>query len=482
MSIQVHDTLAGKKRELVPLEPGKLRVYVCGPTVYDYSHLGHARCYVAWDVAVRHLRARGLEVTFVRNFTDVDDKIIARANERGEDPIALAARFADAFHEDMDALGNLRPDVEPRVSGHIPEIVALIATLVEKGFAYAPGNGDVYFAVRKFPEYGRLSKRNLDDLLAGARVDPGEAKRDPLDFALWKGAKPGEPSWESPWGRGRPGWHIECSAMTLKHLGAPIDLHAGGKDLVFPHHTNEIAQSVAATGDGVHADQFARYWLHNGFVQIDDEKMSKSLGNFFSIRDVLARFDGEGLRLFLLGTHYRRDFNFSDLVLAEAERRLGSLYETLEKADRLGAGASPAGRGGALVTAAREALDDDFNTPQVLAALAEAFTAANAAADKKGKKTPDDKAELAAFARDVREVGRTLGILQRRPEEALGALRQKGAARRGIDPAMVEARIAERAAARAAKDFSRSDAIRDELLGIGVALMDGPQGTTWKVE
>jgi cysteinyl-tRNA synthetase len=482
MSIQIHDTLTGGKRELVPQEPGKLRLYVCGPTVYDFAHLGHARCYVVWDVVVRHLRARGLEVTFVRNFTDVDDKIIKRANERGEDPIALAARFADAFHEDMDALGNVRPNVEPRVSGHIPEIVALIETLVSKGFAYAPGNGDVYYAVRKFPEYGRLSKRNLDDLIAGARVEPGEAKQDPLDFALWKAAKPGEPAWDSPWGKGRPGWHIECSAMTLKHLGPTIDLHTGGKDLVFPHHTNEIAQSVAATGDGVHADGFARYWMHNGFVQIDDEKMSKSLGNFFTVRDVLARFDGEGLRFFLLGTHYRRDFNFSDAVLAEAEKRLASLYETLEKADALGAGASPAGRGGAVVDRARAALDDDFNTPQVLGLLAEGFTAANALADKRGKKTPEDRAELAAFARDVRELGRSLGILQRRPEEALLAIRTKAAARRGIDPAQVEARIRERAEARKAKDFARSDAIRDELLALGVALMDGSAGTTWKVE
>jgi cysteinyl-tRNA synthetase len=482
LAIQVHDTLTGKKRELTPLEPGKLRVYVCGPTVYDFAHLGHARCYVVWDVVIRHLRARGLEVRYVRNFTDVDDKIIKRANERGEDPVALASRFATAFHEDMDALGNVRPDVEPRVSEHVPEIVAMIADLVEKAFAYAPGNGDVYYAVRKFPDYGRLSKRNLDDLMAGARVELGEAKHDPLDFALWKAAKPGEPSWDSPWGKGRPGWHIECSAMSLKHLGATIDLHAGGKDLVFPHHTNEIAQSVAAVGDGVHAETFSRHWMHNGFVQIDDEKMSKSLGNFFTIRDVTARFEPEGLRFFLLGTHYRRDFNFSDLVLSEAEKRLGALYETLEKADRLGEGASPAGRGGKLPAAAAEALDDDFNTPQVLALLAEAFTAANAVADRKGKKTPDDRAELAAFARDVREVGRTLGILQRHPAQALLAIREKAAARKGIDPAEVEARIAERVAARAVKDWARGDAIRDALLQRGVALMDGPQGTTWKVE
>ncbi|HET6440626.1 MAG TPA: cysteine--tRNA ligase, partial [Anaeromyxobacter sp.] len=274
--IAIHDTLAGTKRELVPLTPGKLGIYVCGPTVYAPAHLGHARVYVVYDVVVRHLRGRGLEVKHVRNFTDVDDKIIARARERGEDPIAMAARFAEAFERDMEALGVERPDVAPRVSTHIPEIVALIETLVGKGYAYAPGNGDVYYAVRRFPDYGRLSKRNLDELMSGARVEPGEAKRDPLDFALWKAAKPGEPSWPSPFGPGRPGWHIECSAMTLKHLGPRFDLHAGGKDLVFPHHSNEIAQSAAANGDAPRAEDFAQYWLHNGFLTVDEEKMSKS--------------------------------------------------------------------------------------------------------------------------------------------------------------------------------------------------------------
>jgi len=481
MSIQLHDTMSGQKRELVPLTPGRIGLYVCGPTVYDLSHLGHARCYVVWDVVVRHLRRRGLAVKYVRNFTDVDDKIIARANARGEDPIALAARFSVAFDEDMDTLGNVRPDVAPRVSEHMPEIVALIGELVAKGFAYAPGNGDVYYAVRRFPEYGRLSRRNVDDLQSGARVEPGEAKRDPLDFALWKGAKPGEPAWDSPWGKGRPGWHIECSAMTRKHLGERFDLHAGGKDLVFPHHTNEIAQSVAAHSPALHADDYACGWMHNGFVAIDDEKMSKSLGNFFTVRDIVARFDAEGLRFFLLGTHYRRDINFSDPVLGAAERRLRALYETLEKADRLGAGAAPA-PAGPVVEQALAALDDDFNTPQVLGLLADAFTAANAVADRKGKKTPEDRAALAGFARDARAVGEVLGLFARPPAEALLAIRGKAAARRGVDPAAVEARIAERAAARAAKDFARGDAIRGELLRQGVALMDGAAGTTWTVE
>jgi cysteinyl-tRNA synthetase len=381
----------------------------------------------------------------------------------------------------MDALGNLRPDAAPRVSEHVPQIIAMIETLVAKGFAYPAANGDVYYAVRKFPDYGRLARRNLDDLLAGARVEPGEAKRDPLDFALWKAAKPGEPAWDSPWGKGRPGWHIECSAMTFAHLGASIDLHGGGKDLVFPHHTNEIAQSVAAVGDGRTAETFSRHWMHHGFVEIDSEKMSKSLGNFFTIREVLAKFDAEVMRLFLLGTHYRNPINYSDAVLQEAERRLRYLYKTLEKVDRLAAGASAAGHPGALVEQARRALDDDFNAPQVLGILAEGFTAANALADRKGKKTPEDRAALAAFARDAREIGTTLGLVQRPPADALRALRAKAAARLGIDAGEVEARLAERAAARKAKDFARGDAIRDALLASGVELLDGPDGTTWDV-
>ena len=482
MAIQIHDTLAGEKVELRPIVPGQIGLYACGPTVYDHAHLGHARCYVVWDVVVRHLRARGLRVKYVRNFTDVDDKIIARANERGEDPVALASRFADSFLEDMDAVGCLRPDAAPRVTETMPGIVALIERLVAGGFAYAPGNGDVYYAVRKFPAYGQLSRRNLDDLLSGARVDPGDVKHDPLDFALWKGAKPGEPSWDSPWGKGRPGWHIECSAMTLEHLGATFDIHTGGKDLVFPHHTNEIAQSVAAHSERLAPEDYARHWMHNGFVEIDQEKMSKSLGNFFTVKDVLVRHDGEALRLLLLGTHYRNPINFSDGLLGDAERRLAYLYETLEKADRIAAATPPGDAPNGWAEAARAALDDDFNTAAVLGILAEAFTTANVTADRKGKRAPADQAALAGFARDARSLGSELGILQRPPTEALLALRGKAVVRRGIDPALVEARIAERAEARRAKDFARSDAVRDQLLALGVTIQDGPTGTTWKVE
>jgi cysteinyl-tRNA synthetase len=482
MAIQIFDSMAGEKRDFVPLSPGQVGLYACGPTVYDHAHLGHARCYVVWDVVVRHLRARGLAVKYVRNFTDVDDKIIQRARERGEEPAALARRFADSFLEDMDAVGCLRPDASPRVTEHIPHIVALIERLVARGFAYAPGDGDVYYAVRRFPAYGRLARRNLDDLLSGARVDPGETKRDPLDFALWKAAKPGEPSWPSPWGPGRPGWHIECSAMTRKHLGDTFDIHTGGKDLVFPHHTNEIAQSVAALSADLEPATFARYWMHNGFVEIDHEKMSKSLGNFFTVKDVLVRHEAEGLRLLLLGTHYRNPINFSDGLLVDAERRLGYLYETLEKADRAAAGAAVPPEPEAWAERARAALDDDFNSAAVLGVLADAFTEANALADRKGKRTPEERSRLAGFARDARAVGAELGILQREPPAALLSIRSRAAARRQIDPAAVERRIVERTEARRARDFARSDAIRDELAAQGVSLMDGPQGTTWKVE
>ena len=397
MAIRIFSTLSGVKEPLEPLHPPAVGMYVCGPTVYDMSHVGHARVYVAFDVVARQLRRRGYRLTYVRNYTDVDDKIIKRAAELGEQPQDVSERFIREYQKDRAALGVRPADVEPKVTQHVPEIVALIEKLVARGLAY-PAAGDVYYAVRRFPDYGKLARRNLDDLKAGARVEPGEQKRDPLDFALWKGAKPGEPAWPSPWGPGRPGWHIECSAMSEKYLGESFDIHAGGKDLVFPHHENEIAQSEGASGK-----PFAKIWMHNGFVTLDQEKMSKSLGNFFTIRDVTAKFEPEALRLFLLSTHYRSPINFSDQALA------------------------------------------------------------------------------AALARAVREVGAVLGIYERPPAEYLAERRAHLAARRKLDVAKVEALIVDRTEARKAKDFARADAIRGELAGLGVEIMDGPAGTTWKV-
>ena len=480
MAIRIFSTLSGVKEPLEPLHPPAVGMYVCGPTVYDMSHVGHARVYVAFDVVARQLRRRGYRLTYVRNYTDVDDKIIKRAAELGEQPQDVSERFIREYQKDMAALGVRPADVEPKVTQHVPEIVALIEKLVARGLAY-PAAGDVYYAVRRFPDYGKLARRNLDDLKAGARVEPGEQKRDPLDFALWKGAKPGEPAWPSPWGPGRPGWHIECSAMSEKYLGESFDIHAGGKDLVFPHHENEIAQSEGASGK-----PFAKIWMHNGFVTLDQEKMSKSLGNFFTIRDVTAKFEPEALRLFLLSTHYRSPINFSDQALAEAERRLDYFYETLAKADALLAGAAPApepATAEAVLAAFDEAMDDDFNTPEALATLSAPFTKLNELAEKPGKgaQRPQSQALAAALARAVREVGAVLGIYERPPAEYLAERRAHLAARRKLDVAKVEALIVDRTEARKAKDFARADAIRGELAGLGVEIMDGPAGTTWKV-
>jgi cysteinyl-tRNA synthetase len=480
MAVRIFNTLTGEKETLAPLRPPVVGMYVCGPTVYDMSHVGHARVYVAFDVVARHLRRRGYQLTYVRNFTDVDDKIIKRAAELGEKPSDVSERFIREYLFDMAALGVRRADVEPKVTEHIPEIVALIEKLVARELAY-PAAGDVYYAVRRFPDYGKLSRRNLDDLKSGARVEPGEQKRDPLDFALWKAAKPGEPAWPSPWGPGRPGWHIECSAMSEKYLGESFDIHAGGKDLVFPHHENEIAQSEGASGK-----RFAKIWMHNGFVTLDQEKMSKSLGNFFTIRDVTAKFEPEALRLFLLSTHYRSPINFSDQSLAEAERRLDYFYETLGKADALVAGSVPEPEpapGEAVLAAFDEAMDDDFNTPGALAAFPEPLKKLNELTEKPGKgaRAKESQSLAAALARAVREACAVLGLCERPPAEYLKERRDHLAARRNLDVANVERLIADRSAARQAKDFSKADALRGQLAALGVEIMDGPSGTTWKV-
>ena len=478
MPLRVFNTLANEKQDFVPLQAGRIGIYVCGITVYDLAHLGHARMLTAFDVAVRFLRWAGWKVSYVRNWTDVDDKIIRRAQERGQDPKQFAEHFIAECRRDMESLGILQADMEPKATDHIPEMQALIARLIEQGYAYA-SQGDVYFAVRKFPAYGRLSGRNLDDLQAGARVEPGEQKRDPLDFALWKAAKPGEPAsvtWQSPWGPGRPGWHIECSAMSQKYLGTTFDAHGGGKDLVFPHHENEMAQSEAASGQDL-----ARYWLHNGFVTIDAEKMSKSLGNFRTVRDLLEHWDAEALRAFLLSTQYRHPINFTESALLEADRRVEYFYETQAKAEAWlaakkhvpSAGAEPLAEH---AQAFREAMEDDFNTAEALARVERVHGLLNARIDGKGR--PDEVAALLATGRALAQV---LGLSARTASEAIKARRQLAAGRKGIDPRWVEERIAARLQARKAKDFARADAIRAEVTAKGVELRDGPSGTDWRV-
>jgi len=483
MEIRVFNTMTNRKDALKPLRAGEVGMYVCGPTVYDMSHVGHARVYVTFDVVARFLRFLGQKVRYVRNFTDVDDKIIKRANEQGLPSNEVSERFIKEFLADMETLAVARPDVEPKVTEHIPEIVALIEKIIANGHAYQVG-GDVYFSVRSFSGYGKLSKRNLDDLEAGARVDVAEQKRDPFDFALWKAAKPNEPSWPSPWGAGRPGWHIECSAMSAKYLGETFDIHAGGKDLVFPHHENEIAQSEAASGK-----PFANYWLHNGFVQIDNEKMSKSLGNFFTIRDVLQQVEPEALRYFLLGTHYRNPINFSDVALSDAERRMDYIYETLAKVnDRIGDKPVTAGelvdaeKVEKIVPGFKEAMADDFNTAEALGGLADAFAMMNELCEKPKVK---DKAAVARtlvrLREDVQTVGKVLGLFHQEPKSFLLRRRERKAAQLGLDPAKVEGLIADRAAARKNKDFAAADRVREELKTLGVEIMDTPAGTTWKV-
>jgi cysteinyl-tRNA synthetase len=491
MPILLYDTLTGRKEELVPLVAGEIRMYVCGPTVYDLSHIGHARCYVVWDSVTRYLRYRGYRVTYVRNFTDVDDKIIKRAAEAGEAPTTLARRFADAFDADMKALGNAPPDVAPRATEHIQEMLRLIQVLIANGHAYE-SRGDVYFAVRSYSDYGKLSHRNIDDLKSGARVEPGEQKRDPLDFALWKAAKPGEISWDSPWGKGRPGWHIECSAMSSRYLGDTFDIHAGGKDLVFPHHENELAQSEAATHR-----QFARHWMHNGFVVIpsatgEDEKMSKS-GSFSTIEGALQMLDGQALRLFLLSTHYRGPIQFTESAVFDAQKRIEYIYDTLSKVDtRLGPGAgSDVGEGEVLdperlkglLLGFEQAMDDDFNTAEALGRLSGYLAWMNELAEKPPAGAPKAtiKRTLVRLRSDFARVAQTLAVGHEPPRTVLDRIRVQNARRRNIDCAKVESLIEERTAVRKAKDFARADAIRQELLRTGVEIMDTPQGTTWRV-
>jgi cysteinyl-tRNA synthetase len=479
MSLRIYNTLTRTKEEFRPLKEGRVGMYVCGVTVYDTCHIGHARAYVAFDVVVRYLRSLGYEVRYVRNFTDMDDKIIARAARDSVCCGDLTDRCIRAFQEDMESLGVRPADVEPRVTGHIPQIVEMVQRIIDRGHAYVV-QGDVYYDVQSFPGYLGLSGRRMEDLRAGAseRVEASELKRHPFDFALWKAARPGEPSWDSPWGPGRPGWHIECSTMSSLYLGDEFDIHGGGMDLIFPHHENERAQSWACSGK-----EFVRVWMHNGFVQVDQEKMSKSLGNFFTIRDVIGRFHPESLRYFLLTTHYRSPINFTDAAIAEAENRVEYLYESCLAADAwlashptvLDAGAMTAAR-----SRLRAALDDDFNTAMALAGVADDVRALNEALAARDK-DPTKAGRVAAARASLAEQGAVLGLCERDAKATVAEIQARKIARRKVDVAAVEAMIAQRREARSRKDFGRADAIRVALSEQGIHVMDTPEGTRWKV-
>jgi len=462
--LKLHDSLHGEKRIFVPIKPGEARMYVCGMTVYDYCHAGHARVLVAFDIISRWLREIGYRLTYVRNITDIDDKIIQRAAANNENLHSLTDRFIAAMHEDAEALGVLPPDFEPRATGYIEQMIEMIEKLMHNQLAYRAENGDICYAVREFPNYGKLSGKSVDDLRAGARVVPGETKRDPLDFVLWKQSKPEDPpeaSWDSPWGQGRPGWHIECSAMSQSLLGEHFDIHGGGQDLQFPHHENEIAQS-----EGAHACSFVNYWLHNGFVRVDDEKMSKSLGNFFSIREVLECYDPEVFRFFVLRAHYRSPLNYSKQHLEDAKHALTRLYTALDKCP---ADNSPEinWRHPAAMRFAH-AMNDDFATPEALAVLFELATQLN-------------RKPLASTARLLQSLGGILGLLQREPRQFLQSV-PPGTTPRGevLQEVEINAQIASRAKAKKQRDFSSADRIRDALKAAGVLIEDTPEGTIWR--
>ncbi|MBM3395810.1 MAG: cysteine--tRNA ligase [Betaproteobacteria bacterium] len=456
--LKIYNTLARDKQVFQPLRPGQVSMYVCGMTVYDYCHIGHARVMVVFDMVRRWLRASGLAVTYVRNITDIDDKIIRRAAENGESMDALTGRFITFMDEDAAALGVEKPDHEPRATQHIAGMLALIDTLIKRGTAYQGSNGDVFYGVRRFRGYGKLSGKSLEDLRAGERVDVDQAKDDPLDFVLWKSAKPGEPAWDSPWGKGRPGWHIECSAMSEHLLGAHFDIHGGGQDLIFPHHENEIAQS-----EGAHGHAFVNYWMHNGFVRLNEEKMAKSLGNFFTVREVLQRYDPEVVRFFILRAHYRSPLNYSDQHLDDARQGLTRFYTTLR--DIPPAQDSVMDWSNPLAIRFREAMDDDFNTAEALAAM---FDLANEA-HRTGS------AEASGL---LKALGAVLGLLQREPGAFLQA--RSGAQPEGLDEAEIDHLIAARNAARKARDFAEADRIRQELTKAGILLEDTAKGTIWR--
>jgi cysteinyl-tRNA synthetase len=484
--MQLYNTLTRRKELFQPVRPGKVGMYACGITAYDYCHIGHARSAVVFDVMTRYLRHLGYEVVFVRNFTDVDDKIIARALKEGRSCEETASTYIAAFHADMDRLNVLRADREPRATECVPDMLELCRRLLADGHAYAVSSGDVYFRVRSFPEYGKLSGRDVDDLRAGARVTPGEEKEDPLDFALWKAAKPGEPSWESPWGKGRPGWHLECSAMSEKNLALPMDIHGGGQDLIFPHHENEIAQSEAALGG-----ELARYWVHNGFVQLNAEKMSKSLGNFTTIRAILETNHPETLRFFLLSKHYRSPVDFAPDSTADAERGLKRVYECLAEAGAARAGnfrkpgALPPDVSREFATlnqAFFDAMDDDCNTAAAIGHIFGMVRLVNRVLEDRGLRGRESVgALLGDLFVAVSRWSAILGLFGLEPGTFLKELRDIRARREGLDTAEIDILLARRAEARSRRDFAGADAVRDELVALGVEVRDTPAGQVWEI-
>ncbi|MBR6422673.1 cysteine--tRNA ligase [bacterium] len=473
--LRIYNSMSEKKEDFVPLNGKNVGLYACGMTVYDKPHIGHARKEVAIDLIVNYLKYSGFSVTYVRNFTDIDDKIIARANERGIDFRALTEENIEAFYKAMDALGLARPDIEPKATAHIGEIIAMVQKLIDKGFAYATPDGSVYFAVEKFKGYGKLSGRKLDEMISGTRFDVEETKANPLDFALWKASKPGEPKWESPWGEGRPGWHIECSAMSTKYLGDSFDIHAGGRDLIFPHHENEIAQAECATGK-----PFAKYWVHNGFLTVEGEKMSKSLHNFITVEDALKQYHAEVLRYFMLSTHYRTPIDFSMANLKDTEKKICYFYNTLKTLNQFAAKATKPVRNEKateFINEFKEAMDDDFNSARVVAALFNLFKHLNEVlVSKKTRPAPD---ECAGFAEAIKEVGGVMGVLLRDPDEITNEIKEIQLNRYGIKREEIEEMIEKRKAFRAEKNFEMADKMREELLEKGISIQDTPTGTEW---
>jgi cysteinyl-tRNA synthetase len=488
MTIRIYNTLSGKREPLKTLEPGHVKLYVCGITSYDYCHIGHARSSLAFDMIVRYLRYRDYKVTYVRNFTDIDDKIIARAQEQNCSSEELATRFIDEFYVDMDKLGIDRPDIEPKATEHISEMIEIIGELVDKGMAYQAGN-DVYYVVDSFPEYGKLSHRNLEDMRAGARVAVNEQKHNPMDFVLWKGSKPGEPTWESPWGPGRPGWHIECSAMSRKYFGPTFDIHGGGKDLIFPHHENEIAQSEGANGG-----PFVTTWIHHGFVTIRDEKMSKSLGNFLTIRDILSSYHPEILRFFVFSTQYRNPLDFSESAMQDATSGLERLYGCIAAIDSLNLDGGDEHSQSALTEEDmqkingledrfQQAMDNDFNTAQAQGIFFDTVKTINRGL--KNLSTPPAVADIIVLkntASTLKKLAGIMGLLREDARSFLAAKKQQSLLKINIDEATIKTLIAERDKCRIEKNWSRSDEIRDELLANKVILKDGPSGTEWSVK